>query len=78
MEIVEMDANGRIYIPVSIRRRLSARRFRAVLEGDRLVLLPLNVEDLYGAFSPPRYDTPEGIDRAVVEEATRILRDDIH
>jgi len=78
VEVVEMDSNGRIYLPVSIRRRLKARRFRAFLQGDRLVLVPIDLEELYGAFAPALYQTAEEIDRAVEEESAKAVGGDIH
>jgi len=69
MEIVKMDSNGRIYLPVSIRRRLKVKKFRAFIQGDRLVLVPIDLEELYGVFAPAIYQTAEEIDRAVEEES---------
>jgi len=73
VEVVEMDSNGRIYLPVSIRRRLKARRFRAFVQEDKLVLIPIDLEELYGAFAPALYQTAEEIDRAVEGESAKAV-----
>ena len=80
MEVVEIDAQGRIYLPSRVRSKLSHTRFRVTLEGDRIVLTPVkpNIEKYYGVAGKPRYRTSEEIDEAVRHETERILREDVH
>ena len=79
MEVVEIDGQGRIYLPASVRARIGQNRFRLVLEGERIVLIPIkpSIEKYYGIAGRPRYTTPEEIDEAVRDETERIAREDI-
>jgi len=78
-EVVEIDAQGRIYLPASIRRRLRFRRFRVEVRGDALILRPVKpaVDKYYGVAAPARYTTPEEVDRAAEEETRRLLSQDL-
>lgn len=80
MEVVEIDSQGRIYLPSSIRSKLTHRRFRVIIEGENMLLIPIkpSVERYYGIAGRPKYDTAEEIDGAVRDETERILREDIH
>jgi len=79
VEVVEVDANGRIYLPASVRRIIPWRRFIVRVEGDRIVLTPVRpaVEKYYGVAGRAKYTTAEEIDEAVESEARRILEEDL-
>jgi len=76
---VKMDAQGRIYLPANIRNAVKHRRFRVVLEDDKIILIPIKpaIEKYYGIVKP-RYKTAEEIDEAVKHETEEILREDIY
>jgi len=79
LEVVEIDAQGRIYLPASVRARLRYTRFRVVVEGDSIVLVPLrpSLDKYYGVAGRARYRGPEEIDEAVRRETERALREDV-
>jgi len=79
VEVVEVDANGRIYLPASVRRTIPWRRFIVRVEGDRIVLTPVRpaVEKYYGVAGKPAYTTAEEIDEAVERETRRTLEEDL-
>lgn len=79
MEVVEIDGSGRLYIPVSIRRRVPWRRFRIEVEGDRLILTPVKpaVDKYYGIAAPAKLTSPEEIDDAVKIKTEKILEADL-
>ena len=76
---VRVDAQGRIYLPANIRNAIKHKRFRIVLEGEKIVLIPVKpaIEKYYG-IAKPRYKTAGEIDEAVKHETEKILREDIH
>ncbi len=76
---VRIDSQGRIYLPAHIRNAVKHKRFRVVLEGDRIILIPIKpaIEKYYGIVKP-RYKTAKEIDEAVKHETEKILREDIH
>ncbi len=76
---VRVDAQGRIYLPANIRSTIKHKRFRIVLEGEKIVLIPIKpaIEKYYGIVEP-RYKTAEEIDEAVKHETEKILLEDIH
>jgi len=79
MEVVEMDGQGRIYIPSEVRAKLAHTKFRVILEGDKLILIPFkpSIEKFYGIAGKPLYSTPEEIDEAVKHETEKIARKDL-
>jgi len=79
MKIVEIDRSGRFYIPSDVRRRVPWRRFKIEVEGDRIVLIPveLAVDKYYGLVAPPKYTSPEEIDDAAKAETEKLFRKDI-
>ncbi|MEM0377568.1 MAG: AbrB/MazE/SpoVT family DNA-binding domain-containing protein [Thermofilum sp.] len=79
VEVVEIDASGRIYLPASVRRNIPWRRFIVRVEGDRVVLTPVRpaVEKYYGVAGNPAYMTAEEIDEAVERETKRTLEKDL-
>ena len=78
--MVEIDAQGRIYLPSKVRSRLKCTRFRVILKGDRIVLIPVrpNIEKYYGIAGKSGYRAPEEIDGAVRHETEKVLREDLH
>jgi len=80
VEVVEIDAGGRIYLPASVRRAVPFKRFIVRVEGERIVLVPIKpaVEKYYGIAKPAAYNTAEEIDEAVIRETEGLLRKDIH
>lgn len=49
--VVEADEKGRILLPLEIRRRFKAKRFKVTAKGDRLELEPLpSIEALKGKY----------------------------
>jgi hypothetical protein len=49
--VVEADEEGRILLPLEMRRRLRANRFKTTEKGDHLELQPLaRVEELRGKY----------------------------
>lgn len=79
-QVVEIDAQGRIYIPASIRSTLRYTKFRIIVDGERIILVPLKpcIDKYYGIAGLPRYTKPEEIDEAVRDETERTLREDLH
>jgi len=55
-------------------------KFRVVVEGDTIVLVPLrpSLDKYYGVAGGARYTRPEEIDEAVRLETERALREDVH
>jgi len=43
--IVQMDEQGRIYIPSSIREKLKSKRYILRIENNSLILIPISIED---------------------------------
>jgi len=76
--VVEVDSEGRVYLPASVRRAVPFKRFIVRVEGERIVLVPVKVGEHYGAAKPAAYDTAEQIDEAVVRETERVLEEDVH
>ena len=79
MEVVELDAQGRIYLPASVRRRLKFRKFKIEVRGDTVILLPLKpaFNKYYGIAAPPRYWRPEEVDRALEEETRKKVEESL-
>jgi bifunctional DNA-binding transcriptional regulator/antitoxin component of YhaV-PrlF toxin-antitoxin module len=79
MEIVEIDGSGRVYIPANVRRRVPWRRFKIEVEGDRIVLIPveLAVDKYYGLVAPAKFMSPEEIDDVAKAETEKLFRKDI-
>lgn len=72
---MEMDSNGRIYIPAHIRRRIRARRFKVEIVEGALLLRPVDVVDeYYGKFGPPKLTTLDEIEAALKDAAQVDLR----
>lgn len=67
VDVVEIDDQGRIYMPARLRSKLRYTRFRVRLESGRLVLVPVKpaVEKHYGMAGPAKHTSPEEIDEAV-------------
>jgi len=78
-EVVEIDAQGRIYLPASVRASIRYTKFRVVVEGDRIVLVPLKpaIDRYYGIAGRSRYTRPEEIDEAVKHETEKALREEV-
>ncbi len=76
MEVVEIDDQGRFCLPPNIRSKLSYTKFRVVLEGDRVVLIPVkpNIEKYYG-IARSKYGLE--VDEAVRHETEKILKKEI-
>jgi len=76
MDVVTLDAKGRVTIPRRIREMLrGVKRFKVSYRDGRIVLEPLGsaADRFYGAFRPARR-VPRDIDRVIgeaVEEAWR-------
>ncbi|MBO3803337.1 MAG: AbrB family transcriptional regulator [Candidatus Brockarchaeota archaeon] len=79
-EASEIDGQGRIYLPTSIRQRIKSTRFLIEVKDGMIVLKPLDrpIEKFYGIAKPPRYYSAEEIDRAVEDESEKIIRNDVH
>jgi len=75
--VVEVDNEGRVYLPASVRRAVPFKRFIVRVEGERIVLVPIKVGEHYGAAKPAAYDTAEQIDEAAVRETERVLGEDV-
>ncbi|MEM1598141.1 MAG: AbrB family transcriptional regulator [Pyrobaculum sp.] len=72
MEIVEIDGNGRIYLPAHIRRKIKARRFKVEVVEGAILLKPVDaVDEYYGKFGPPKFTTLDEIE-AALEDATQV------
>jgi len=78
-EVVEIDAQGRIYLPASIRASLQYTKFRVIVDGEKLVLIPFkpSIDKYYGIAGRPRYTRPEEIDEAVRRETEEALREEV-
>ena len=49
--VVEADVKGRILLPIEVRRKFKAKRYRLTTKEDRLELQPLvNLEELKGKY----------------------------
>lgn len=79
VEVVEVDGNGRVYLPASVRRAVPWRRFAVLVEGDRIVLVPVRpaIERYYGVAGRPAYTAAREIDEAVERETRRVLQEDL-
>jgi hypothetical protein len=79
MEIVEIDGSGCLYILSDVRRRVLWRRFKIEVEGDRIVLIPveLAVDQYYGFVAPAKFTSPEEIDNVAKVETEKFFRKDI-
>jgi len=79
MEVVEMDGQGRIYIPSEVRAKLAYTKFRLIIDGDKMILIPLkpSIEKFYGIAGKPQYSTPEEVDEAVKRETEKIARKEV-
>lgn len=79
-EIVEIDGQGRIYLPSEVRGRLRYRKFRIRVDNENIVLSPIKpaVKKYYGIAGRPIYRTPEEIDEASKHGTEKILREDLH
>ncbi len=77
--IVEIDSQGRVYIPASVRRRIRHRRFRVEVEGEAIVLRPVRpvIDKYYGIAGPAKYGSAEEVDEAVEEESRKAVLHDL-
>ena len=78
-EVVEIDAQGRIYLPASIRSSLRYTKFRVIVDGEKLVLIPFkpSIDKYYGIAGRSRYTGPEEMDEAVRRETEEALREEV-
>ena len=79
VDVVEIDGQGRIYLPASIRSTLRYTKFRIIVEGEKIVLIPLkpSIDKYYGIAGRSRYTKPEEIDVAVRRETEEALREEV-
>ncbi len=77
--VVEIDAQGRIYLPASVRSSLKYTRFRVIVEGEKIILTPLkpSIDKYYGVAGKSRYTRPEEIDEAIRRETEKALRKEV-
>ena len=78
VEIVEIDRNGRVYLPAPLRKKFGANSFYVEERGDEIVLIPVRkkIRKYYGIFKGENL-SPEEIDELIESETEKLLRDEL-
>jgi len=79
--IVQMDEQGRIYIPSSIREKLKSKRYLLRIENNNLILIPISIEDkikkLRGIIKVDRHLSLEEIEKKSLEESEKLIKKEL-
>ncbi|AAY81286.1 hypothetical protein Saci_1984 [Sulfolobus acidocaldarius DSM 639] len=75
-EIVVMDDRGRITIPKEIRERIKTRMLKIRVEGDKIILEPMeiDIDRYYGIFRKDPGDMD--VDKVLRESLSELTRND--
>jgi len=80
VEVVEIDGQGRIYLPSHVRSKLKHTKFKIRIQGDTLILTPVkpNIDKYYGIAGEAQYTKPNEIDEAIKHETKKIVEKNLH
>ncbi|WP_246252945.1 AbrB/MazE/SpoVT family DNA-binding domain-containing protein [Acidianus brierleyi] len=74
--IITMDERGRVTIPKEIREKIKTKKLRLKIEGDKIILEPVNpdIEKYYGIFKNNVGNVD--IDEVLEKSLTEVLKND--